>query len=101
MFVDSIDIVTGERRGDFTTLAIDAYPPSPMGVALREARVAANLSLRDAAALLDLDLLELSALERGILNLTASDWQLALSGVAASNAKPKARKRTKPAARAL
>ena len=50
------------------------FPRSHLGSALREMRVAAGMSLRQAANLLDLRPVHVSGLERGSIALEARDW---------------------------
>lgn len=55
---------------------MDDYPVSPNGKALRARRLELDLTIREAAKLLGLRMVEVSQLEMGS---TVTDWQLAMN----------------------
>ena len=59
--------------GVYGPIEIPAYPPSPQGQALRNARVAAGLSLRELARRMGLRAQRLSDIERGAA--APDDWE--------------------------
>lgn len=65
-FWDGVD-EAGNDVGGFGPLELPEYPPNPNGKRLREARVGAGCSLREAARRMGLRPVELSGIERGSL----------------------------------
>jgi len=80
-FVDGVT-ESGEDFGEFRLMKFPVYPPAPRGATLRAFRVggpgAAYVSIFEAAKLLGLKAVDVSALERGAARFVdEADWERA------------------------
>jgi len=72
----------GHRFGEFQIREIPKYPPSPKGEQLRSLRLQIPYSLRQAANLLGIGVVQLSGLERGTHTYTKSEeWDRAFDAL--------------------
>lgn len=70
----------GHLGSGFEVIAVDDYPPHPRGDALRAARVDVSLGLRDAAKILGVTPVDLSAVEHGRASFASdAEWDRALA----------------------
>lgn len=63
----------GHRFGEFREIEMPEYPPSPKGEELRKLRLQIPYSLRQAAAVLKVGVVQLSGLERGTITYTTNE----------------------------